>query len=100
LISVNAYFPVQVAVKALYWQLDTRRSKSFKPGKNDGEGEKWRGGRLGVLSLFLSLSVSVSLSLTHFLVRSFKYMEERSGKPYEGAGGGEETFVFSLVFQE
>jgi hypothetical protein len=93
---------VQVAVKALYWQLDTRRSKSFKPGKNDGEGEKWRGRRLGVLSLFLSLflSLSVSLSLTHFLVRSFKYMEERSGKPYEGAGGGEETFVFSLVFQE
>jgi hypothetical protein len=55
---------------------------------------------LDVLSLSLSLSLSVSLSLTHFLVRSFKYMEGRSGKPYEGAGGGEETFVFSLVFQE
>lgn len=52
----------------------------------------------GIFSLSFSPSLAPSLSFVNncFLVPSFKYMEGSPGNPYEGAGGEEETRVFSL----
>lgn len=91
LILVDAYFPIEAARGALYWRLDTGRRK-FQSGKKKemGWGRKRTGRRWKRGDFFVFLSTTV------FLVPSFKNTEGSPGEPNEGAGGEEETFVFSL----
>lgn len=92
LILVDAYFPIEAARGALYWRLDTGRRKfqSGKKKKRNGVGAEEDGEKVERGGFFVFLSTTV------FLVPSFKNTEGSPGEPNEGAGGEEETFVFSL----
>lgn len=76
----------------MYWQLDTGKRK-FQPGKKKWGGEEEYGEKVEREGGFLFVCF---FPQQPFLVPSFKYMEGSPREPNEGAGGREETFVFSL----